>query len=433
MGQVYAATQVITGKRVALKLVRPSDEASADRAERFLREARIATALKHPNVVEIHDVFLDTDGTAVMVMELLQGEPLSTHRARAGRLTLHQAAEILVPIARALQTAHARGVIHRDLKPANIFLTEPGVAGSRPVPKLLDFGIAKILDPVELGAEAEGQPTRTGAFLGTPGYMSFEQAMSDKEIDRRTDIWSLGVILFEALAGRRPIAFETLGEMYAAFLQGSIPSAADAIPSLPADVASLLDRCLVRDKRERLGDLRPFIETLGGYAENDGAQRSVPPQRFRVPAARLPRAAAMAGLAALAAIAAGVAAWSLARTHDPKTDVAPSPIAATEEFRSSVPEPMASGAVIPLSPASAQPSASAIRQAGPSAGGIPATAASLGPARSKRADPNENEPRERTASPPHPAVAPLQGGAPLSPATKGSASARWGLSKDPPY
>jgi serine/threonine-protein kinase len=265
MGEVYAALHVTTGKEVALKLIRSAEGASAEQVRRFMREARAATAIQHPNVIEVFDLFEDADGTPVMVMELLKGEPFSAYRERAGALKLHEAAEIMVPVARALHAAHAKGIVHRDLKPDNIFLADTS-AGR--VPKVLDFGIAKMLDPGKLGSDTHGQPTRSQSILGTPQYMSFEQAMSDKQIDQRADIWSLGVITFEALTGRRPIAFDTLGEMFVAFLQQTVPAVRDVVPDLPEEVAGVLDRCLAKNKEERLDNLQGLIGVLEKYVDS---------------------------------------------------------------------------------------------------------------------------------------------------------------------
>ena len=267
MGSVYCAFDPKLHREVALKVVADDLARESKARERFQREARAIAALKHPNIVEIYDYSGEDSEHLYLVMEKLDGDDLFNVVNSKGMMPEPCAAAVGHELCLALQTAHDAGVIHRDLKPANIFLAACDVAGGRPVPKLLDFGIAKVFDPAQLGSETEVPPTRTGALLGTPAYMSFEQAMSDKQVDCRTDIWSLGVILFEALAGHRPLAFETLGEMYVALLQGMIPRAADAIPELPLEVANLIDRCLVRDKVARLDRLSPFIETLGAHAD----------------------------------------------------------------------------------------------------------------------------------------------------------------------
>ncbi len=263
MGEVYSAKNIGTGRDVALKLIR--GVADAEQTRRFLREAKAATAIQHPNVIEVLDVFEAEDGTPVMVMELLHGEPLSALRKRRGALPLHDVARLLLPVASALRAAHEKGIVHRDLKPDNIFLSQ--LQGGGCVPKVLDFGIAKVLDPTSINAETQGGNTSTGSILGTPHYMSFEQAMSEKNVDHRADIWAMGVIVFEALTGRRPFEFENLGEMYTAFLQGEVPSIQAMIPDLPADVAGVVDRCLQKQREARLDDLGLLVEVLGRHED----------------------------------------------------------------------------------------------------------------------------------------------------------------------
>jgi serine/threonine-protein kinase len=261
MGEVYAARHTTTGREVALKVIR-----SADRVWRFTREARAATAIRHPHVVEVYDLFDDDDGTPVMVMELLHGETFAAYRDRLGTLTLHQTAEALVPVLRAVREAHAKGIVHRDLKPDNIFLAQ-GPSGM--IPKVLDFGIAKVLDPTRLAAGTEGEGaevTKSAAVLGTPRYMSLEQAMGEA-VDSRADVWSIGVIVFEALTGRRPLVFDTLGQMFVVLLRGDVPAIRDLLPDLPADVAMVVDQCLAKSKDDRLGELTPLIDALARHAD----------------------------------------------------------------------------------------------------------------------------------------------------------------------
>ena len=264
MGEVYSARHVTTGKEVALKLIHTASGSGKEHVRRFMREARAATAIEHPNVIEVFDVFEEADGTPVMVMELLKGEPFSAYRQRVGALRLHEVARTLLPVVRALKAAHDKGIVHRDLKPDNVFLA---MTGDVRTPKLLDFGIAKMLDPTKIGSDTEGQHTSTGSILGTPHYMSYEQAMSDKQVDHRTDIWSMGVMIFEALTGRRPMTYETLGEMYTAFLQGTVPPIRDYLPDLPADVATVIDHCLAKERAGRLDDLGPLIDVLARYTD----------------------------------------------------------------------------------------------------------------------------------------------------------------------
>jgi serine/threonine-protein kinase len=264
MGEVYAAKNVGTGRDVALKMIRGA--ADAEQKRRFLREAKAATAIDHPSVIEVLDVFQDDEGTPVMVMELLRGETLASLRKRRGALPLHEVASLLLPVASALRAAHRKGIVHRDMKPDNVFLCETSTGAV--VPKVLDFGIAKVRDPASISSETQGGSTSTGSILGTPHYMAFEQAMSEKDIDHRADIWAVGVIVFEALTGRRPLEFENLGQMYTAFLQGEVPKIRAVVPDLPQDVADIVDRCLEKHRESRLDDLGPLIDVLGRYVDS---------------------------------------------------------------------------------------------------------------------------------------------------------------------
>ena len=197
MGVVYAATHLRIGRRVAIKFLHGPALKNEGVVQRFFAEARAAGSLRHPNVIDVLDLESEA-GVPFMVLEFLEGEPLSARIARAPRLTLQELQSIFAPILDALAAAHAAGIVHRDLKPDNIFLSR--VAGEL-VPKLLDFGIAKLRDG--------GSATNTGTLLGTPMYMSPEQARGAmREIGPATDIWAMGVVLFECVTGESPFGFE---------------------------------------------------------------------------------------------------------------------------------------------------------------------------------------------------------------------------------
>ncbi|WP_437725704.1 serine/threonine-protein kinase [Sorangium sp. So ce861] len=375
MGEVYAARNLGTGRDVALKVVRGVADAAQTR--RFLREAKAATAIQHPNVIEVLDVFEGDDHAPVMVMELLRGEPLSALRRRRGALHLHEAARLLSPVAAALRAAHGKGIVHRDLKPDNIFLSEPQAGGC--VPKVLDFGIAKVLDPTSISSETHGGNTSTGSILGTPHYMSFEQAMSEKDIDHRADIWAMGVILFEALTGRRPLEFETLGEMYTAFLQREVPSIRSAVPDLPADVADVLDRCLQKRREDRLDDLGPLIEVLGRHADpaSPGALAGGKVVGALAPLAAAPRSAAPAAVTDR-----GGPARSLKRAGAGAALLAAIGVAALVALRrppADAPAPPASASAEAAPPASTPAEADGARASGPEPPPSPAPSAAPPP------------------------------------------------------
>jgi eukaryotic-like serine/threonine-protein kinase len=257
MAIVWSARHVLTQRAVALKLLRSREPVAV---RRFLREARIAGKLLHPNIVQVHDVLQLDDGTPGLVMELLVGESLAA-RIKKGRCDIALAARIMLPAIHATEAAHRAGVVHRDLKPENIFVSE-----SLHV-TVLDFGIAKVLESEEGAAKL----TETGAVLGTPHYMAPEQVFGEG-VDARTDVWALGVILYEMLAGKRPIDGENYGQVFKAVALGTIPRLND----VPEDVATVVDRMLTRDRAAR-PSLDEVRLVLGRYADSPAP----PPKRSR--------------------------------------------------------------------------------------------------------------------------------------------------------
>lgn len=261
MGAVWAATHTITGGRVALKFVKGGGDASADTHKRFLREARAATLVEHPNVVTIRDVF-DHDDTPVIVMDLLQGETLAALLSREGKLAIGDAARLILPVIAAVGAAHEAGLIHRDLKPENVFLSQTSTGGE--MVRVLDFGIAKLVrrDVDEFASTAV---TQSGSVIGTPAYMAPEQLFGEKDLDYRADIWALGVILFEMLAGVRPVDGENFGQLAKKLLAEEIPSLSGPRPDLPEDIVALVARMLARERRDRLSDLREAADILARH------------------------------------------------------------------------------------------------------------------------------------------------------------------------
>ena len=269
MGAVWSAVHLVTRKPVALKFIKELDDAKAPQVRRrFLREARAASAVRHPNVVQVHDILELEDGSPVMVMDLLDGEALAARLARDVRLSLGDTARIMVPVISAVGTAHAAGVVHRDLKPDNIFLAHApdGSAETKIDVKVLDFGIAKFTS-AELDAQTAGGLTQTGAMLGTPYYMSPEQAFGENDIDHRADVWALGVILYECLAGQRPVEGDNVGQIIKVIVTGAMVPLEKAMPSLPRDVTDLVARMLVHKRDERLSDLREAATLLKKYTD----------------------------------------------------------------------------------------------------------------------------------------------------------------------
>jgi serine/threonine protein kinase len=249
MGEVWRARDTRLGRDVALKLVSDAFASDPERVARFDREAKLLASLQHPHIAVLYGQE-EAGGRRVLVMELIEGVTLAD-RLAAGAIPLGEALSVARQVAEALEHAHAHGIIHRDLKPANVKVTPEGQA------KVLDFGLGKPLvpepDPRSLDSPTlTRQGTRAGVVLGTAGYMSPEQARA-QAVDRRTDIWSFGVILFELLTGAHPFRGETTSDVLAAVLTSAVEW--DRVPgATPPAARRLLRRCLERDPRERLHD-----------------------------------------------------------------------------------------------------------------------------------------------------------------------------------
>ena len=318
MGEVYRASDTTLEREVAIKVLSPTVAAHPERLLRFRREARVLASLNHPNIAAIYG-FEEIAGTAFLTLELVEGEDLA-HRLLRGPLPLHDALEIAKQVAEALEVAHERGIIHRDLKPANVKVTPAGVA------KVLDFGLAKAwtgdqgsgigsTDPSQ-SPTFVGTDTRAGVVLGTAAYMSPEQARG-RVVDRRTDVWSFGVLLFEMLAGRRLFSGETETDVIVAIVTAEPDWS--ALPSeTPAGVRRLLRRCLQKDPRLRLPDIGAarveLSEALSGVAEEDDASGLRRAGGF-TPAPW--KGAAIAAVLAAVALLAFVAGWRFAPAKPP--------------------------------------------------------------------------------------------------------------------
>jgi len=246
MGTVYEAEDARLGRRVAVKLLPPEYSRDRRAKERFLREARAAAAVDHPNLCTIHDVG-ESDGRLYIVLSFYEGGTLR-ERIRRGPLPLAEARDVAIQVARGLARAHEARIVHRDIKPANVILTRRGEA------KILDFGIARLQgDEVSL--------TRTGASWGTPAYMSPEQARGEP-VDGRTDVWSLGVMLYEMLAGRRPFGGDSLEAVVSAILTREPERLERVRPDVPPELARVVERALAKDPAQRYGSAAELLEDL---------------------------------------------------------------------------------------------------------------------------------------------------------------------------
>ncbi len=268
MGAVYEAKNLATQRRVALKLMLSSLTHRGDQVERFFREARASSRIEHPNIVQVFDVGQGEDGVFFIVQEFLQGRDLRAVLDERGSLPPHEAFALLAPAISALAAAHAQGVVHRDIKPDNIFIVELPT-GER-TPKIIDFGIAKLSDP---GSE-NLSVTRTGAAIGTPLYMSPEQARGDRTIDGQTDIWSLGVVLYEALSGSTPFTGESYNAVLAKILTVHPPRLDTVIPGFSREIANVVARALAPSRAERYRTMDEFLAAVT-EASSFGSDRAV--------------------------------------------------------------------------------------------------------------------------------------------------------------
>ncbi len=272
MGQVWAATRIDSGDKVALKFIK-GDEVTPTARRRFFREARAATAIQHPSVVKIHEILKLDDDIPVLVMDYLPGESLEQKLDRELTIGLRELAAIMQPVVSAVGTAHALGIVHRDLKPANIFLAK-GSDGPIEV-KVLDFGIAK-LTAVDGSLEASTSLTGTGSLLGTPYYMAPEQICGEKDIDHHADIWALGVILYEALSGVLPTDGDNVGQVFKIVVTSTLPPLEEVAPELPEAITRLVTRMLSRRVIDRPSDLREVWRALKRYTDSTTAAFEAP-------------------------------------------------------------------------------------------------------------------------------------------------------------
>ena len=241
MGAVYLAEHVLLGRPAAIKILLRELSHRQDLVARFFNEARAATAVKHPGIVEVYDYGNHTDGSAFIVMEYLDGESLSARLRRTGGLSEGRAIALCRQIAGALGAAHAKGIVHRDLKPDNIFIVrDPDIADGERA-KILDFGIAKLTSADQPSAGQKVGMTRTGMVMGTPAYMSPEQCKGAGLVDHRADLYALGCILFEMVCGRTPYVGDGIGELMVHHICSPVPS-----PSAIRPVSALLDQVIVR-------------------------------------------------------------------------------------------------------------------------------------------------------------------------------------------
>jgi len=273
MGVVVAARHIELDERVAIKFLLPETLDNPEVVARFSREARAAVRIKSEHVARIIDVGRMESGAPYIVMEYLEGVDLASWLQQRGPLPVDQALDFVLQACEAIAAAHALGIIHRDLKPANLFVVRLGDGRQRV--KVLDFGISKVLT----ADQSAPSITNTAALLGSPLYMPPEQMRSARNVDTRSDIWSLGVILHELIAGKPPFAGITMPEVLTSVLEGTPPGLRTLVPSVPEALESIVLRCLQKDKTLRFADV----------GELSSALATVAPARSRAAADRIAR------------------------------------------------------------------------------------------------------------------------------------------------
>ena len=305
MGQVYQATDTKLNRQVALKILPEAFATDPDRLARFQREAQVLASLNHPNIAQIHGLE-ESEGTRALVLELVEG-PTLADRIAQGPIPVDEALPIAKQIAEALEAAHEAGVIHRDLKPANIKVKDDGTV------KVLDFGLAKALDTTPEGDPSQSPTltvaaTQMGVIMGTAAYMSPEQA-SGEATDKRSDIWSFGVVVFEMLTGQRLFTGKTVSHVLGGVLRVD-PDWNTLPPATPQALRKLLRRCLEKDRKRRLRDIGDALTEL------DEAQTAPMPVATSLQPAqegagrRLQLTLAWAGVI-LTGVITGLAVWTL--------------------------------------------------------------------------------------------------------------------------
>src|ERR1700739_4539459 len=277
MGEVYRATDTKLGRDVALKVLPAEMAQDSERLGRFRREAKVLAQLDHPNIVTIYSVE-ESEGVHFLTMQLVEGRPLDRLICQTG-LPIEQILEIAQALADALAAAHEKGIVHRDLKPANVMVTKEGRL------KVLDFGLAKDIRGSNLDDATMTSDSRTPVWvvMGTPAYMSPEQT-SGRSLDHRTDIFSLGVLLYEMATGKRPFQGGSSAELVSAILRDTPPAVTDSRPDLPTDLARIIRRWLEKEPRHRVQPARDVSSELRDLVRNAAQPASLSSSARTAPA-----------------------------------------------------------------------------------------------------------------------------------------------------
>jgi serine/threonine protein kinase len=339
MGAVYEASHHVTGKRFALKWLLPELTKVHGAAERFIREAQIGAQFEHPNLVEVYDIGQDA-GSLYIVMELLEGEPLSERLARVQRLTPRAACELLCPCMEAVALAHEAGVVHRDLKPANIFVCRSTTSVPEHA-RVLDFGVSKLASGSQLDRQ-HWSMTTPGMVLGTPHYMAPEQ-MRGEDVDARADVYAFGVILYEVLSGEPPFQAESFADLVVQVLSDT-PRSLGRLAALPEGLAEIVAKTMAREPAERFDSMAALLEALAPFRAGRYELRPTVlhlPDQLAAKVPRPPRSSNAGSIAAFVAALAFVVAGTWATRTIPAEHVLETSEAALHELANQDPEELA--------------------------------------------------------------------------------------------
>jgi serine/threonine protein kinase len=284
MGTVFEAVHAGIGRQSAIKVLHTSQLRKKDAVRRFHQEAKAAARIGHPNICEVYDLGTLEDGRPYLVMEKLVGETLADAIARVGGLPFAEVVDILRQVLSGLHAAHENGIIHRDIKPENVFLTRR--VGCPPVAKLLDFGVSKMMNHhPQSKDDGDMEMTRTGIVLGTPYYLAPEQARGDRNLDARVDLYACGVMLYEAITGKRPFIAANYNALLLQILTGAPRPIHELRQDTPDDLARIVMKAMSRDKGQRYESAIDFQSDLPGYDAMPGPPSRPPAARPSAPPA----------------------------------------------------------------------------------------------------------------------------------------------------
>ena len=271
MGTVYDAEHLGLSRQVAIKVLSPAQAKKRVAVKRFQQEARAAGAIGHPNICEVYDLGLLDDGSPYLVMEKLVGQTLADRIGKEGGLPFDEVVEVIVQVLSGLVAAHEKGIIHRDIKPENIFLARR--VGSPPIIKLLDFGVSKMMPEFQTGEDALDL-TRTGMVMGTPYYMSPEQARGERNLDGRVDVYACGVVMYEAIAGKRPFLAPNYNALLLAIINTLPRPLRELRPKTPPELEAIIATAMARNRADRFPSAKHFLRELAPPAQAPIAEGS---------------------------------------------------------------------------------------------------------------------------------------------------------------